>query len=155
MKHMFVAAAIAASLGYAATSHATTLTFGGFSSANANTYGDNVSQAVVGGVTYLQGDGFTPNVALTFSPDPSFGQYSLYSSGYATLTDALGHGSFNVPGEIIFTPSSGVQVTLRGFDIATWSSGTYQTNIGIWDDAGSRAAPNLFTFNQLLNPNPL
>ncbi len=154
MKRLFVAAALAVALGNATNSQATTLTFNGFGSTNTNasTYGDNVNQAVVGGITYLEGNGFTPNVALTFAPDTPFGQYSLWSTGYAGLLNALGHGSFNVPGEIIFTPGNGFQVTLRGFDIATWSSGSYQTNIRIWDDNGSRANPNLFTFNQLLSP---
>jgi hypothetical protein len=154
MKRLLVVAALAASLGSASSSHATTLTFNGFNTSNAATYGDNINQAVVGGITYLEGDGFTPDIALTFKPDAPFSQYSLWPSGYGgtLMVNALGHGSFNVPGEIIFTPSGGAKVTLRGFDIATWSGGSYQTDIRIWDDAGSRAAPNLFSFNQILNP---
>jgi hypothetical protein len=43
-------------------------------------------------------------------------------------------------------------VTLNNFKIATWSGGSYQTDIRIWDDNGSFAAPNLFSFNQRLLP---
>lgn len=129
--------------------NATILTFD-TTSTQLGTYGDNVSAP---GVGYSEGLGFTPNVSLNFLPDAPYGQYSIWSSGYASLTNALGHGSFNVPGEIVFTPDSGYSVLLHRFDMATWSSGTYQTDIRIWDANGSRAAPNLFSFNQQLNPN--
>lgn len=120
-------------------------------------YGDNVDQAVVAGVTYLEGSGWTPDIVVDFLSD--FGSYSHWMSGYAytaqgvtLLPHALGHSSFNVPGEIVFTPSSGKRVFLVDFDIGTWLQGSYFTDIRVWDDLGTRANPNLFMFTATLNP---
>lgn len=114
-------------------------------------YGDGIDQSVVGGFAYPEGNGFTPDVVVDFLPDAGFGAYSIWSGGYASLFNALGHNSFNVPGEIVLTPTSGVQVHLFGFDIATYAGGTYQTDIRIWDDNGTRSSPNLFTYSQTMS----
>jgi hypothetical protein len=132
----------------ALSANATILTFDGI--VDLNSYGDNVTGP--GANTYQEGQGYTPNISLDFSPVIGWGPYTIWSSGYASLINALGHGSFNVPGEIMFTPSNGASVLFHGFDIATWSSGSYQTDIRIWDDNGSLIAPNLFSFNQMLQP---
>ncbi len=133
----------------AMTANATILTFSNTNSQLPANYGDYVSEP--GAFSYPEGNGYTPNVSLDFLPN-SLGPYSIYSGGYASLTDALGHGNFNVSGEIVFTPNNGASVLLHGFDMATWSSGSYQTDIRIWDVNGSLANPNLFNFNQLLLP---
>jgi hypothetical protein len=123
-------------------------------------YGDNIDQSLVGGFTYLEGAGFTPDISIDFLPDSPYGPYTVWSAGYAfiqatgvtLLPNALGHQSFNVPGEIVLSPSNGAQVFLHGFDIGTYGSVAYSTEIRIWDDNGSRAAPNLFAFSQELSP---
>jgi hypothetical protein len=131
----------------AMSANATILTFESIGPGGLNTYGDNISGP---GTGYSEGLGYTPDITLTFKPDPQWGQYSVYTSGYATLSSALGHGNYNVPGEIVFTPSNGVSVLLHGFDLATWLGVTYRTDIRVWDDNGSRDAPNLFSFDQSL-----
>lgn len=112
-------------------------------------YGDNVSGPAAG---YSEGLGWTPHVTLDFLPNAGYGPYSVWASGYASLSYALGHGAYNVPGEIVFTPAAGYAVSLHGFDIATWSAGSYKTDIRVWDAGGSLAAPNLFSFDQNLSP---
>jgi hypothetical protein len=139
----------------ASSANATILTFdigGAFLPAG---YGDNVSQASSGGLTYLEGAGFTPSVTIAFLPDAPFGEYTVYGTGYAgtLLPNALGHGSFNVPGEIVLTPSGGAQVLLHGFDLGTWGGAAFATEIRIWDDNGTRASPNLFTYSATLDGN--
>lgn len=151
-----------------APAKATILTFDIGSNSNGTPipsgYGDNVDQSVVAGVSYLEGNGWTPDIMVGFLAD--FGSYSHWASGYAytaeaitLLPHALGHQSFNVPGEIAFTPNAGEQVFLIGFDVGTWLQGSYVTDIRVWDDLGSRANPNLFAFTATLNPgivyNPL
>lgn len=132
---------------------ATVLTFTStFGTGGLGAYGDRVSTSPQGGTTYGEGDGWTPNVVLDFVTLSNAGPATLWNSGYASLSGALGHGSFNVPSRIDFKPDAGYVVTLRGFDIATWSSGSYQTNIRIWDDSTSFDSP-LFSFNQSLSPN--
>jgi hypothetical protein len=120
-------------------------------------YGDRIIGSPQNFSTYLEGQGWTPNVVMDFVnlSTPTTGctsQASWWSSGYATLKGALGHGCFNVPYRLDFTPDALWQVKLIGFEIATWSSGRYQTDIRIWDEKGSFASPNLFSLNQLLVP---
>lgn len=134
-------------------SHATVLPFAGtFGVGGLPTYGDRVTAVSQAGATYAEGAGWTPNVVLDFTTASGFNQPSIYPSGYASLSSALGHSSFDVPFQLTFTPDPGWLVTLRGFEIATWSNGSYQTNIRIWDSNGSFAAPNLFSYNALLAP---
>ena len=122
-------------------------------------YGDNVDQAFVNGVTYLEGAGFTPDVSIEFLPDPpSTSEYSIFETGYAVsgsttlLPNALGSTGYDVAGEVVLTPTSGAQVVLHGFDIGTWSALTVDTEIRIWDDQGSRSAPNLLDYAQQMVP---
>lgn len=140
---------------------ATVLTFDVGSNFNGTSipsgYGDNVDQPFVAGVSYLEGNGWTPDIVVDFLPD--FGSYSHWASGYAytaqgvtLLPHALGHSSFDVPGEIVFTPSSGKRVFLSGFDIGTWLQGSYVTDIRAWDDHGTRANPNIFAITATLDP---
>ena len=112
-------------------------------------YGDNVAGPADG---YGEGPGWTPHVSLDFLPAFPYAPYTVWSSGYASLSYALGHNNFNVPGEIVFNPAAGYAVRLHGFDMATWGGGSYRTDIRIWDAEGSRDAPNLFSFNAELAP---
>lgn len=157
MRRLVIAFAVLVASGLEA--HATILTFDFTSGLVPAGYGDNVGNPSAGGFTYLEGVGFTPSVTVAFVPDAPYGAHSVYQSGYASdptlgtlLPFALGHGSFDVPSEIILTPASGVQVVLHGFDLGTWFSGSYATEVRIWDDNGSRASPNLFSYSEILGP---
>lgn len=125
----------------------TDLTCGG-NGCNPQDYGDRITTTndVTTGYQYGLGNGFTPNVTVSYQPDPTFTNtdYSLWATGYAELSNALGHISFNVPGEIILTPDSGYSVRLNSFDIAGWAGAGYQTQFAIYDDNGTRISPNLF-----------
>lgn len=144
-----LALALAAPLATQATVLTFTSTFG---TGSVPAYGDRVAATTQGGASYLEGNGWTPNVVLDFVPLGGFGPPSLWNVGYADLTWTLGHGAFNVPFRIDFTPDAGWPVTLYGFDIATWSNGSYDTDIRLWDDAGSFAAPNLWSYSARLTP---
>lgn len=93
----------------------------------------------------------TPNVTLDFVTLRS-GPPSLWFGGYADLSNALGHGAYDVPFRLDFTPDPGYLVTLNGFNIATWSAGSYDTDIRVWDENGSFDAPNLYSASTLLLP---
>lgn len=118
-----------------------------------DSYGDRVVGSPQAGATYLEGDGWTPNVELNFVV-PSTAP-SLWATGYAgnQMPWALGHSAFDVPFRLEFVPDAGYQVTLHGFEIGTWASGSYQTDIRVWDEAGSFDQPNLFASDSLLVPN--
>lgn len=137
--------------------HATVLTFDStFGAGGVAAYGDRVSAASQGGATYGGASGWTPNVILDFVTPPGYGAPTLWSNGYggsSSLSWALGHGSYDVPFELILTPDAGYGVRLETFSYATWSSGSYQTAIRIWDDLGTFDAPNLLFMNLLLPPN--
>ncbi|MGN6827417.1 PEP-CTERM sorting domain-containing protein [Paucibacter sp. M5-1] len=126
-----------------------------FGSGGLASYGDRITGSSQDGASYSEGAGWTPDVELVFATLGGGGPATLWSSGYASLTWALGHGSFDVPYQIDFVPDAGVAVTLRGFDIATWSSGSYATDIRVWDDNGSFAQPNLLSFAGTLSPQTL
>lgn len=149
-----------ASLFAAAPAQATILTFDIGTDSNGAAipigYGNNVDQAVVSGITYLEGNGWTRDITVDFVPDSNPFPFNHWATGYAQtpqgvtlLPHALGHSHFNVPGEIVFTPAAGHSVQLLAFDIGTWFS-AYLTDIRVWDGDGTRAAPNLFSFNGTL-----
>lgn len=87
-----------------------------------NDYGDRVSAANTNGYSYGRGEGFTPNVIVEFQPrSATQPQYNAWT-GYAGLNRALGHNSFNVPGEIRLLPDPGITVVLHSFDIGVWQA---------------------------------
>lgn len=130
--------------GGVAPSHATTLTFD-FTPTEYDCGGNGCIPP-----DYGSRIGDTPNVAVSYSVlAPGAPRFSVWNSGYGELLKALGHGSFNVPGEIVLTPDPGYGVRLRGFQIAGWFS-PYQTDIAIYDSNGTRANPNLFEFSGLV-----
>ncbi len=141
--------------GTAAGAQATVLTFETFGSGGIASYGDRVAGSPQGGSTYGAAGGWTPNVTLDFAA-ASASPPTLWSSGYggsASFAWALGHGAFNVPFTLTLTPDAGFGVRLDSLQLATWSSGTYLTEIRIWDAGGSFAAPNLFPQVLTLLPN--
>ncbi|MCV2354624.1 PEP-CTERM sorting domain-containing protein [Paucibacter sp. B2R-40] len=153
MLHMRKLLSIVALLVSPLSAQATVLPFTStFGAGGLATYGDRIVGSPQDGASYFEGAGWTPNVELVFTTLNASGLASLWSSGYASLLGALGHGAFNVPYQIDFVPDAGWNITLQGFDIATWSSGTYPTDIRIWDDKGSFAQPNLLSFASALNP---
>jgi len=136
--------------------HATVLTFEStFGTGGIAAYGDRVSATSQGGASYGAASGWTPNVTLDFITAQGYGPPSLWASGYggnSSLSWALGHGSYDVPFELVLTPDAGYEVRLETFHYATWSSGTYQNEFRVWDDLGSFDAPNLFFMSALLPP---
>lgn len=126
--------------------HASILTFDGIGTGNVqipDNYGDRISSTLdANSFQYGEGNGFTPNITVSYAP--SSGYVSLWSGGYGELVNALGHGQFNVPTEIVLTADSGFLIALNSFDIAGFGGVDYQTQLSIWDDNGSEAAPNLF-----------
>jgi hypothetical protein len=121
----------AAALASACASHATVLNFDTY---NAATYGDRVT---VFGTGYGAAGGATPNVVLDFVP-LSGSDFFVYGSGYATLTNALGHSGFDQPGYIQFTPDAGFDVVLSAFDLAGWSGASYpNSQVRIVDSSGT------------------
>jgi hypothetical protein len=131
-------------LGLAAFAEATVLTFdigGGFTLIPAD-YGDRVVSTSQGGHGYGAGSGYTPNVVLDYAASTS--SFAVYPTGYASLTNAMGHPQFNIPGELRLVPDAGYRVRLNSFSVAAWASSTYTADIRIWDDNGSFASPNLF-----------
>ena len=90
-------------------------------------YGSNISVATG---SFLEGNGFTPNVAVSYLRDSTVQNFSVWD-GYSTLDNALGHNDYNVPGEMILTPDAGFVVLLNGFDYAAWA-GEYDARITIF-----------------------
>ena len=155
MSHFGKLVSIASIVASPLAAHATVLPFTEtFGAGGIDSYADRIVGSPQAGATYTVGAGWTPYVVLDFVTLAG-AQASLWSAGYASMAWALGHGSFNVPYRIDFIPDAGWNVTLRGFDIATWSSGTYATEIRIWDDNGSFAAPNLWSFSSSLLPSTI
>lgn len=141
MKQPFTTLAALAVLAAAGPGHATQLTFDTF---NPTTYGDRLSGS---GLGWTGTGGDTPNVTLDFVT-LSGRAFSVYTGGYATLSYALGHTSYDEPGYFRLTPDAGWDVVLHGFDIAGWSSGSYaNSRIRIVDGDGvTRYDSGVFTF---------
>jgi hypothetical protein len=132
----------------ASGAQATTLTFEGagpLGPGSGTAYGDRVTSAGTG-VT-LAG-GATPNVVLDFVPTNNSSPFSIWGSGYGSLSFALGHGAFNVKGYIELTPDAGWDVVLHNFDIAGWSASSYpDSRIQVLDTAGTvHFDSGVFTF---------
>lgn len=151
MLHPFKALAAVAALTLTGAAHATVLTFDTYASIGAAAYGDRVTSFDSG---YGSAGGATPNIVLDFVP-ASGTPFSVYSGGYASLVNALGHSGFNQPGYVQLTPDAGFDVVLSGFQLAAWSSSSYpDSRIQVLDSAGTVLLDSgLFTFapNIVLN----
>lgn len=105
------------------SAEASILTFDGINSAVIpDTYGDRITSTLDTntGFEYGEGNGFTPNVVVEYLPGTGFVPFTRFTSGYGDLTNALGHQSFSVPGEVVLRPDPGYQVVLNSFDVAAW-----------------------------------
>jgi hypothetical protein len=123
-----------AALTLAGAGQATVLTFDGYNAIGQAAYGDRV---VDFGTAYGPGGGATPNIVLDYVMDSGFAP-SVYGSGYATLTNALGHSGFNQPGYVQLTPDAGYDVVLTSFDVAAWSNSSYpDSRLRVVDTAGT------------------
>lgn len=117
-------------------------------------YGDRVTNFGVAGdnLVYGAGGGMTPNVVVDYLPAAPFPPFTNWISGYGDLQNALGHSSFNVPGEVVLTPDAGFQVTLHGFDIGAWQTDYPDSRVRVLDNAGTvRFDSGVFT--ALFRPN--
>lgn len=143
-------AALATGLAFlCGAAQATMLTFDNVSTLGptANpTYGDRVT--TFGPGLGPQG-GATPNIVLDFVPTGTVpNNFTVYASGYHTLTNALGHTNFNQPGYVQFTPDPGWDVVLSSFDLGSWSASAYpDSRVQVVDTAGTvYFDTGLFTF---------
>jgi MYXO-CTERM domain-containing protein len=140
MQSKALVAALIAGLAISSAAHSTRLTFENLPSGSVGlttntSYGDRVV-AAGNGVT-LDG-GATPNIVLDFVPTSTGTPFSVWGSGYASLSSALGHGAFNVKGYVEFTPDPGWDVVLTSFDVAGWSSSAYpDSRVRVVDAAGT------------------
>lgn len=103
-------------------------------------YGDRVtgaSQSVAGGTfTYGNlGEGFTPNVVVSYGPFATVPQ--VWSSGYGNLSHVAWTSQKYVL-EIVLTADPGFLVKLRDFDLGGWPNKNYIINsIQVFDGANS------------------
>lgn len=146
--------------------HATVLTFDGAETAPNgwvdDDYGTRVTATTDGVFSYGEGPGFTPNVEVSYSPSIAT-PFRVYFSGYENQVNALGHSSFDVPGEVVLSADPGWLVTLNKFDVGSWgTNGPFgNSRIRVLDGSGAALFDTgLFTVfsNQFFNynfPTPL
>ncbi len=147
MHKLIQATSFAALLALSGAGQATELNFNipSFSLTGVNaSYGDRVSSF---GSGYGSAGGATPNIVVDFVTNNN-SNFTIYASGYASLVNALGHSSFNVPGYVQLTPDAGFDVVLMGFQVAGWSVSSYpNSRIRVIDLASnSFLDTGLFTF---------
>ena len=107
-------------------------------------YGSNISSA---SASFLEGNGFTANIAVSYSRDNGISNFSVWD-GYSLLDNALGHTLYDVPGEIIFTAETGYGVILNSFDYAAWL-GEYDARIQVFGDSDQVLFDSgMFTLNE-------
>lgn len=129
-------ALVANSYGFAGA-YASVLTFDGFTGVVPDAYGDRiVATTDVGtGYQYGMGNGFTPNIVVEYSNNTA-SPFSVWSVGYGSLSNALGHQSYTVEGEIVLRPDPGVSVVLNSFDVAAWIS-DFNGQVVVANEAGT------------------
>lgn len=115
---------------------ATLLNFDGvWDAARQAGYGDRVSGI---GTGYGAEGGATPNVTMAFVPLSTTTPFTVYRNGYGSLSNALGHGNFDVPSEIRFTADPGFEVLLSSFQLGGWSASAYpNSRVWVTDDRGA------------------
>lgn len=143
---LFLAAAFCVSTPFAAQGTVLSFDIAGLSDfQNINqAYGDNVTDAVMGGFSYGALHGFTPDVTVTYgNSDPA-----LWSTGYGTLSnvlfeDADGTGVLNVT----LLGAANIMVSLHSFDLAayttTFSSDPLITSVKIFDGTNTELFSSL------------
>lgn len=107
--------------------NATILTFDGATLENLavfpTTYGERVTTTddLVNFFQYGLGNGFTPNISISYTVIGNTAGFSHEQLGYGDLTNVLTHSDFGVNGEIRLTPDPGYEVRLNSFDVAAWT----------------------------------
>lgn len=132
-------------LSIATTSPATVLTFDGLGPdgrALATTYGDRVGALddAITGFGYGLGNGFTPNVEVSYSVDPVSGGgqgFTVWEVGYGDLVNSLGHALYDVTGDVLLTPDPGYRVTLNSFDVAAYFDDFPGSRVRVLDGDGA------------------
>ena len=90
-------------------------------------YGNDVSALSDASGSYLKGNGFTPNIGISYASVGDTNHLDFWDTGYGDLTNvAYAHqnGDFAA---ITLTPQSGYSVVLNSFDLAGYGSITGQT----------------------------
>lgn len=96
------------------------------------TYGDNVTSTNDGVGSYLEGNGFTPNISVEYQTiDPENGttlanNLDYWSDNYGNLEDVAYPVNDGYLGEISLIPENGYSVQLNSFDLGGWYQETKQ-----------------------------
>lgn len=133
-------------------------------------YGDNVTATTMGTFGYFQGNGFTPNITISYQTllangSVKFGHVLFWDSTYSSLVDfaianaaddGTGNGDIGYA-EITFTPSGGQYVTINSFQIASYDPlGTQTSQVirvlnqfgtVVWDGSSDITAGSVRTFS--------
>ena len=97
-------------------------------------YGDRVIATSDAVGSYLEGNGFTPNITidyLTVSFNPGM---DAWESGFGDLTNVANSSHQSNGVEIKFTADAGYEVTINSFDLAKYHSYTTINTIEILDE---------------------
>jgi hypothetical protein len=135
----FVHAIVALVVGGAALSPAAalTLTFTGLDVGEIDQgYGNRVAATPQDGRYYGADGGFTPNVEVSYGPEPA-GQPSIYYAGYGDLLWSLydANTGFGLL-EVTLAADSAWTVSLHGFDVAAWNAVAPINAIRVWNGQG-------------------
>jgi hypothetical protein len=104
-------------------------------------YGDNVISTNDGVGSYLEGNGFTPNVVTSYRTLNGLGDSSVFEShieywdvDYGDLVDVGYPGEDGKYGEVTFTAEPGFAVILNSFDLGGWpKTDIFEQRLRIYD----------------------
>jgi hypothetical protein len=90
------------------------------------TYGDNVTAAIMGNFSYGTAQGFTPNVTVSYVANNTPGvtpELQWWSTGYNDLVNIVENEADGDTGyRIVLTAAAGFNVTLQSFDLGNFGS---------------------------------
>ena len=115
----------------------TVLTFGGASNQTLVSYGDNVTAATMGGLSYGGSGTYTPNVRVAYGGDMG-ADAGYWVAGFNQLVDVVycadnsGRDLF-----LTFTSEPGYEVSLASFDIGNWGNAVTVPEVGVMDEWGT------------------
>nr|WP_320191900.1 PEP-CTERM sorting domain-containing protein [uncultured Desulfobacter sp.] len=124
------------------TANATILTFDGLSAYNYDpidgNYGDSVSTPNDAYGSYEMGNGFTPNINVSYNTVGSNAYLEAWNTGYGDLVKVAYADNNDSIAEITFTADLGYQVSINSFDMAGFGQGDNTLDLlEIVDDAGN------------------
>lgn len=106
-------------------------------------YGDNITAETMGNFSYLEGNGFTPNIAVEYrtflasdfgtGDNPQSSNLNFWGSGYSGLTGVAYANPNGRVAEISFIPEAGYGVRLNSFDLGTFISAIDNQPLAIYD----------------------